>query len=427
MRRTLALAATALCLVLAASACSSGGGESDSGTTIRVWTHRNGAFNKAYQVLADKYEAAHPDVSIDFETFEYDSYIQTLQTALPAGTEADVIQMFGSWVCSYKDNLGTVPNGVMSTKQADAKYFQGPLGGYLCDDSLFGMPQESNIEYGATLMNTDMAKAAGVGTDGWDNFDEFIADGKKLSVFEDGKMTRAGYHFTTNDGLSYTFLSLILQGGGQYLKEDGTFDFNTPQAADALALEKRMVDEGLVDPTLFTDTVNWVGDCFFTELCAMGLVGPWVVPESADDFPDMLDNTIYVPLPTLENAEFAADSGWGLTVSKDSKVASDAWDFVNFVANNNQNALDWNLATGTLPALKANTQGAARKRIVAEAAYEEPFLDILGNAKYVGSLPDRDRLFYKIIVPHSLGVLNGEESIDDALSAMTTEANAISN
>jgi len=420
--RTLAVAAVAFALV--ASACSSGGGTSDAGGTIRIWTHVNKSFNKAYQKLADSYMADNPGTTIELETFDYDTYIQTLQTALPAGTEADVLQMFGSWVCSYADNLSPVPDGVMSMSTAEETFFPGPLGGYQCDDALLGMPQESNVEYGATLVNTDMAAAAGVGLDGWSSFDDFIADAKKLTVTQDGVITRAGYHFTTNDGLAYTFLSLILQGGGSYLADDGSFDFNTPEAAAALELMKRMVDEGIVDPTLFTDTTNWVGDCYFTELCAMGLVGPWVMAESGADFPEVAAKTVYVPLPTLDNPSFAADSGWGLTVSANSPEQDLAFDFISYVAANADNALQWNLATGTLPAMKDNAKGAARDEIVAQAPYMEPFLDILGNAVYLGSLPDRDRLFYKVIVPSVLDVLNGKATVDEALATMTEEANA---
>ena len=150
--------------------------------------------------------AENPDAEINFETFDYDSYIQTLQTSLPAGNEADVLQMFGSWTCSYADNLSTVPEKVATMRDAEDAFFPGPLGGYKCDDQLYGMPQESNVEYGATLVNTAMAEDAGVALDGWDSFDEFKADAKKLTVVEDGEITRAGYHFTTNDGISYSLL-----------------------------------------------------------------------------------------------------------------------------------------------------------------------------------------------------------------------------
>ncbi len=428
MKSVRSLAIGGVVLALLATGCTSSGDGEDTaapGGTITVWTHTNKSFNKAYQELGDAYMAENPDATIEFETFEYDSYIQTLQTSLPAGNEADVLQMFGSWTCSYADNLSTVPDDVSSLSEAEDAFFPGPLGGYQCDEQLYGMPQESNVEYGATLVNTAMAEDADVALDGWESFDEFKADAKKMTVVEDGSITRAGYHFTTNDGISYSLLSLILQNGGSYLADDGTFSFQTPEATASMELMKSFVDEEIVDPTLFTDTANWVGDCYFTEICAMGLVGPWVVPEYAADFPEVAAVTEYVPLPTIENSTFAADSGWGLTVSSNSPEQELAWDFVSYVAQNEENALEWNLATGTLPALKANTQGDARDQLLADAAYLGPWLDILGDAQYVGSLPDRDRLFYRIIVPNVLDYLNGQTSVEDALAAIEQEANSL--
>ena len=98
------------------SGAPAGGGEE---VAVRVWTHQNDAFNDGLKTLADSYMAANPGVTITFETFDYDTYIQTLQTALPAGTEADILQMFGSWVCSYAEggNLAEVPSDVLSFRR----------------------------------------------------------------------------------------------------------------------------------------------------------------------------------------------------------------------------------------------------------------------------------------------------------------------
>ena len=86
-------------------------------------------------------------------------------------------------------------------------------------------------------------------------------------------MIRSGYNFTGSDALSATFYSFILQNGGQYLTDAG-FSVNTPEGKAALELMKRMVDEGIVDPVLYNDESNWVGDSFFDGSSAMGLVGP---------------------------------------------------------------------------------------------------------------------------------------------------------
>ena len=281
-----------------------GDAAAEDAVELRIWTHQNDAFNTGLEVLADSYMAENPDVAISFETFDYDTYIQTLQTALPAGTEADILQMFGSWVCSYADggNLAATPEDVLSVAGAEDAIFAAQLAGYVCDGTLYGVPQEFNIEYGAALVNTAIAEEAGL-TDiaaGWDNWDDFIADAKEMTATQDGVMTRAGYHFTASDAIPATFYSLILQNGGQYLSEEG-YNVNTPEAMDALMLMKRLVDEGIVDPVLFNDTENWVGDCYFDEFCAMGLVGPWIIGEYVGDYPDVVENTQYVALPYLGN------------------------------------------------------------------------------------------------------------------------------
>ena len=399
-----------------------GGGEP---VTIRVWTHQNDSFNAGYEALTEKYKQAHTNVEIVFETFDYDTYIQTLQTALPAKTEADVLQMFGSWVCSYAEggNLAEMPTSVISMDDANAKLLGAPIGGYVCDGKLYGVPQEFNIEYGAVLFNTAIADEVGATgyKDGWADWDEVIEDGKKMAIVQDGVMTRAGLNFTGSDGIATMFHSVYLQYGGQYLK-DGVYTVNTPEGIKTLELMKRLVDEGLVDPLLYNDEENWVGDSYFAETSAMGLVGPWAIPEYSSDYEEVAAATIYQPLPSVGSEPvFAAASGWGLTVSANSKVQEAAWDFVKFVALDSNNAVEWNLASGTLPALKENISGANADVLVAEFPYFEPFLGILEYGQYEGQFPDRDFVWYEVAYPTVLNFLQGNASLEETLQTIESE------
>jgi multiple sugar transport system substrate-binding protein len=403
-----------------------GGGGGGETVTIRVWTHQNDAFNEGLENLADKYMAANEGVEITFETFDYDTYIQTLQTSLPAGTEADILQMFGSWVCSYVEgeNLAEVPSSVISLSDAQDKFFESPLGGYNCGGKLYGLPQEFNIEYGATLVNTAIAEEAGVDvSNGWATWDDFIADAQAMTDVKDGVMLRAGYNFTGSDGLATSFHSLILQYGGQYLV-DGEYKVNTPEGRQTLELLMSFVDAGIVDPVLFNDEENWVGDSFFEETSAMGLVGPWVIPEYAGDFPEVAEATIYVPLPSVgDEPLFAAASGWGLSVSANSKVQEQAWDFVKFVTLDAGNALDWNIASGTLPALRENASGANADKLVGEFPYFEPFLGLLEYGRYEGAFPDRDFVWYEVTYPEVLNFLQGNASLEETLETIERQVN----
>jgi len=398
---------------------------SDEPVSIRVWTHQNESFNAGYEALAEKYKEAHPNVEIVFETFDYDSYIQTLQTSLPAKTEADILQMFGSWVCSYAEggNLAEVPASVISVDDARAKVLEAPVGGYICDDKLYGVPQEFNIEYGAVLFNTKIAEEAGATgyQDGWANWDEVIEDAKKMAIVQDGVMTRAGLNFTGSDGIATMFHSVYLQYGGEYLK-DGVYTVNTPEGIQTLELMKRLVDEGLVDPLLYNDEDNWVGDSYFAETSAIGLVGPWAIPEYSGDYAEVAEVTIYQPLPSVGSEPvFAAASGWGLTVSANSKAQEAAWDFVRFVTLDANNAVEFNLASGTLPALVENITGANAESLVAEFPYFEPFLGILEYGQYEGQFPDRDFVWYEVTYPTVLNFLQGNASLEETLQTIESE------
>jgi multiple sugar transport system substrate-binding protein len=402
----------------------SGGEEPAAGekVTIRVWTHQNDSFNAGYEALAEEYMGTHSDVEIVFETFDYDTYIQTLQTALPAGTEADILQMFGSWVCSYVEggNLAEMPASAISMDDAKTKLLSAPIGGYICGDKLYGVPQEFNIEYGAVLFNTKIAEEVGATNylDGWASWDEVIEDGQKMAVVQDGVMTRAGLNFTASDGAATMFHSVYLQYGGQYLK-DGVYTVNTPEGLKTLEFMKSLVDAGLVDPVLYNDEENWVGDSYFAETSAMGLVGPWAIPEYSGDYEDVAAVTIYQPLPSVGSEPvFAAASGWGLTVSANSKVQEAAWDFVNFVTLDADNAIEWNLASGSLPALAENIGGANADKLVGEFPYFEPFLGILEYGQPEGQFPDRDFVWYEVAYPEVVNFLQGNATAEETLQNM---------
>ena len=55
----------------------------------------------ANENLIAKYVAANPNVEIKYENSPYADFITNIQTSMAAKSEADVMEMFGSWVQSY--------------------------------------------------------------------------------------------------------------------------------------------------------------------------------------------------------------------------------------------------------------------------------------------------------------------------------------
>lgn len=420
MKRVTLIVLSALLLLMSFSASAQ-----DDPVTLRLWVHQEANFNTATQALIDAYTAMHPNVTIEMETFEYDLFIQTLQTALPAGDNADILGLFGSWTCSYADRLAPMPEGLVDT----AVFFEAAIGGYICDDQVYGLPQEFNMEYGTVLVNQAMFENAGLTyPPAWDSMEALESDAIALAQHgDDGLMTVAGYHFTNQDAIAFAFLAGILQNGGDYWNEDHTaFTFNTDAARATLEQMKRFVDNGAVDPVLFNDSANWGGSAFFTNQAAITLIGPWAVAFGLSDFPDFGEFG-YVALPSYGGADplFAADSGWGLSVAANSPHADVAWDFVAFATANADNALSWNTTSGTIPALREVVEDEAMQAQLLEALpWLEANLPLLQYGRYIGEMPDRDLVFYDILYPYILDMLQGLESIDNTLIYIEEDANA---
>ena len=171
---------------------------SNEKVTLRLWTHTNNAFNAGYDELITAYQAKHPNVTIQRESFDYELYLQTLQTAMPAKEEADILQLFGTWTSQYYERLAPVPAKVMTVEKAQKLFYAAPIGGYIVNGVLYGFPQEFNCEYGGVLVNKTKFVAAGLPfPPKWKTMADVLADAKVLSqTDETGMQSVAGFHFT---------------------------------------------------------------------------------------------------------------------------------------------------------------------------------------------------------------------------------------
>jgi len=425
MRKTILFVLITLALMLSACGGKTGTTAAQEKVTLRFWTHTNNAFNAGYDALITAYQAEHPNVTIQRESFDYELYLQTLQTAMPAGEEADVLQLFGTWTSQYYERLAPVPEKVMTIADAQKIFYAAPIGGYIVNDKLYGFPQEFNCEYGGVLVNKTMFDAAGIPfPPQWKTMEDVLADALKLVKKDDaGMMSVAGFHFTSADPISASFLAGIKQRGGDYWNADHTaFTFNTPQAKAQLEWMVNAVKMGVVDPVVFNDSTNFVIDAFFTNKVAIGYIGAWAIAEGQNNYPDFKDEWDYIYLPPVQGkGVFVADSGWGLMVSPNSKNQDAAWDFIKFATTVPANALKFNIASGTIPAMP---EVAKMPEIAAQMPWVAKALDILPNGEFLGTMPDRDVVMYEIIYPYILEALQGVKTVDESIQVIDTEANS---
>ena len=102
-----ALAGAALAALLMAgcsgSADSSSTEASEGDTTKLVfWCHENEAWNVAYEDMAAKFEAAHPEYDVEVVSYPFGENVDKMQTALSADEgEVDVMAVWGGMAPSF--------------------------------------------------------------------------------------------------------------------------------------------------------------------------------------------------------------------------------------------------------------------------------------------------------------------------------------
>ncbi|MDW8185006.1 MAG: extracellular solute-binding protein [Anaerolineae bacterium] len=369
-----------------------------------------------------------PNVEVKFETFPWDVFIQTIQTALPSGNVADVIEMPGGMALRFikGGQLLEVPSEIMTLERAKELYYEAPLGGYVYQGKLYGLPIESTLEYGGAYVNREMFEAAGLPyPPQWKTWEDVVAYAKKLTKFDaTGAMEVAGLHYTNNDQLYTYFLSGILEQGGTYFAEDGRhFKFNTPEA---VAVIRKMVEmaqkDKVVDPVTYNAESNWVGAAFAQKLTAIAVLGSWFAGEARITYPDLKFDYVRLPPFMGPQYKFTSVSGWGIVVTKYTKHPDIAWKLAAALSADPENALHFNITTGTIPALK---QVANDPRLHQAHPFMKDLLELLPYGVFQGDVTDPHQLEFDIVYPNIIQAIQGMISPEEAAQRIHEEANAM--
>jgi raffinose/stachyose/melibiose transport system substrate-binding protein len=247
MKKILALA-LALCMIFTLCAC---GKTADSGKTVlKLWciATESDANRPAYLKAIEEYEKAHPNVKIEMEAFENNSYKEKIKAAMIGGNAEDLPDIFFSWSGAFLGefvNAGKVqcldenfkayadklPESMMSTTTYDGKHY--------------GIPTTFNIV--AMYANMDMLAEVG-----WDHVPETYEDliaccdalvaAGKIPFGCAGKETWCVTEYLEPiiiKTIGYDALGKIFAGEATW---------NDPDIAKAVDVLQEMINKGYFDP-----------------------------------------------------------------------------------------------------------------------------------------------------------------------------------
>ena len=279
------------------------------------------------QIVAD-FEAANPNIKVNVEVSDWDSYWSKLKTQLAAGTPPDVFAMDAPLYLDYQSRGVLLNLQPYIDKNPDmlTDVYPQTLAAYKTPDGYYGLPRD--FQTIVLFYNKDMFDKAGVAYPSADwTWDDLRAAAKKLTkdTNGDGKTDQYGFIFDQWD-MEVGWSEALWSYGGDIVNADHTKTLiGEPKARQAWQLLNDMVfvDKSVPD----ANTIGqYGGDLFQAGVAAMTPMGHWAVPgyNTAGFKFDV------VPMPKGPAGQATSVNSAGFVVSKASKNPDAAFAFIQF-------------------------------------------------------------------------------------------------
>ncbi len=354
--------AGALLLTLFVPGCGPGGDsatDADAEVVVTYWRHYNEVEVTTLGALVERFEANHPGVRVQVETFPFNVYMTKVVATLTAGLGPDVVNLHNSWIHDYVDSglIEPVPDGLFEDGELEEEFF--PLmASFARHGVTYGVPMGGG-NLGLYYHRGMLAEA---GLEPPRTWSELELAARQLARRDDhGRLVRAGASLGEGDGQGWNTLvdALFAQRGVGRLAADGrAVAWDTPEGAEVLAWYTGFAHGADAPNSVMFPKPN---EAFRLELSAMIIDGNWRIGVLQTEAPDLDYGT--APIPVADGGVPATyGTAWGHAVTRraDGPVRDAAWELVHFLAEYD-NMVAWSEGTGELP---------MRRRVLDDGDYE---------------------------------------------------------
>ena len=387
------------------------------------------SFEETEQIMVDKFMAANPNVTIDFQVIGTPDYWTKLEALSAADDLPCVFNMSAGFVDQWiSDGLLLDIQSYVDADINPDDYYSGVFD--VVRDKSSGNMHAFPFAFVETVLfyNKDAFDTAGVPhpAEGW-TWDDFLSAAQALTVDEgdDGVVEQYGFWFY---GRYAHVESWIYQNDGRLLNEDKTRFEANDNAVEALSFLDSLIHEHGVAPEPKEMEGIRQQDVFPLGLAAMWVDGAWNINGNRESIGDDFDWGI-APIPRGPQATGDTAYGWPDSMSIGSSCAHPdlAWEFINFM---------------TGPERTIELTFAGKIPIYTPVANSEEFLE-------VGQKPDN--MEFLLEWANNTGpttftpgwgewrgytdgagfegqvgeVFNGDSDLDSALSSITEHANGV--
>lgn len=374
--------------------------------TVAEYSSKTGPY---FQEVADAFQAENPDIKINIEVVPWDTLLQRLTTDVAGGSAPDISIIGTRWLLDFASQGVAEPIDGYLTPEFKGTFIDTFMAPSVIDGKIMGLPVAASAR--AMMVNMDLYEKAGATPP--KTWDEFYEASKKIAALPDTfAFGLQGKEIETD---AYFYYALWTHGG-DILKADGTSGLDSPEALEAAKLYKKMIDEGLTQPS----PTNYTREDVFN-LFKQGKVGtiftfPMLIPQIKAEAP----NLKYQILPFPEGK---AKATYGVTdtlmMFADSDVKEAAWKFIEF-AYKDEWRQKFDLGEGFLPV----TKNVAALPNFSEDPDVAGFAAGLPYAKFAPTIANWEEIA-DVTVRTLQQIYLGEVTPEDGLKAAAGEINKI--
>ena len=280
-----------------------------------------------WQALVEDFHKANPNITVKVDVSDWDSYWTKLNTLIAGDTPPDVFAMDAPLFLDWQSRgalLNLQPYIDANPGFLDGFYPQ-TLTAYKTADGYYGLPRD--FQTIVLFYNKDMFDAADLDypTGDW-TYDDLLKAAKTLTKDNDGdgKIDQYGIWTDTWD-MELFWSEAIWAYGGDIISDDHAKTLiGEGGARDAWAFIDSLYKEGVM-PTP-TTSGEFGFDLFQSGMAAMTTIGHWAVP----GYVQAGLNFDAAPMPQGPAGQATSVNSAGFVVSKDSKYADAAFEFIKF-------------------------------------------------------------------------------------------------
>ncbi|MFC3085573.1 ABC transporter substrate-binding protein [Tabrizicola soli] len=374
--------------------------------TVAEYSSKTGPY---FQEVADAFQAENPDIKINIEVVPWDTLLQRLTTDVAGGSAPDISIIGTRWLLDFASQGVAEPIDGYLTPEFKGTFIDTFMAPGVIEGQTMGLPVAASAR--AMMVNMDLYEKAGATPP--KTWDELYEASKKIAALpETFAFGLQGKEIETD---AYYYYSLWTHGG-DILKADGTSGLDTPEALEAANLYKKMIDEGLTQPS----PTNYTREDVFN-LFKQGKVGtiftfPMLIPQIKAEAPDLK----YQILPFPEGK---AKATYGVTdtlmVFADSDAKEAAWKFIEF-AYKDEWREKFDMGEGFLPV----TKNVAALPYFTEDPDVAGFAAGLPYAKFAPTIANWEEIA-DVTVRTMQQIYLGEVTPEDGLKAAASEINKI--